>query len=105
MNTITYPSACSAAAHGEWSSRLPEQIRKAAILLMETDTNSQYFYKLCADEDLFQLLLIEQNAVERYTVCHCFSTDRWDSGYAYESLPLSSIQQLSKMAEELNITS
>ncbi|GIP28134.1 hypothetical protein J23TS9_32640 [Paenibacillus sp. J23TS9] len=102
--TMMYPKISSAAGLAELSYQLPHQIRQAAIMLMEADSSSDYFYKLCMDDDQIQLLLIEENANENFTVCHCFSTDQWDRDYAYESLSLSSIQMFCKMAQELKMT-
>lgn len=84
---------------------LPEIIRHAAAALLESDARSRFFGKLSQTNGRFLLYLIERNDVEAYTVCHCFSTDKLEQDYAYESMPLEEVETFFNMAGGIGFTS
>lgn len=83
---------------------LPKPMGHAVQSLVEASPTSQFFYNLSKENYQLYLYLIERNVLEEYMVCHCFSTDIFDTSFAYESMSLSSIQALSKMENELSFT-
>jgi len=85
-------------------SQLPQQIRLAVQEVVLSGPTSQYDFRIFEAGYQFQLLVMERNVDEAYTVCHCFSTDSHDLDYGYESMSLASIRAFTKMAEKLNIT-
>lgn len=91
----------TAASLAKLLSQIPGNVRRAAVAVIKADSASRFHYKLSKASGQIQLFLIETNLLEGYTVCHCFSADFNDPDYAYESMPLSSIRTLSRMADEL----
>lgn len=80
--------------------KLPPQMRQVVTALIEADANSRFFYAL-SEKTQTHLYLIEFNLDEAYTDCHHFTTDKYDQGYAYESMCLSHIRTFCCMANML----
>lgn len=101
---LQYQKICSRADINKLNNLLPQQIRQAVLILIESDPSSYFYYQLTKSSIQTHLFIIEHNLQEKFTMCHCFSTDICDKDYTYESMPLSKIQMLFKITREISIT-
>lgn len=85
---------------------LPRNLRQAVMDLIDTGPTSSFYYKIKKGIVKFDIYLIEHNEEERFTVCHCFSTDTLSpspDNYTYESFSLETFSSISKLLQDVGI--
>ncbi|WP_025693311.1 hypothetical protein [Paenibacillus zanthoxyli] len=83
---------------------LPGDVHQHIIGIIEASPTSQFYCHVQEEIPNVYVYLIENNQLEKYSVCHFFSCDQIGREYLYQSLPLEQIRFFSMFASLINIT-
>ncbi|SDM29388.1 hypothetical protein SAMN05428961_1135 [Paenibacillus sp. OK060] len=83
---------------------LSESVYQQILELIEGSPSSFFHWKVIEEKPNVDVYLIEQNTLEKYTVCHLFSFDQIGRDFSYQSLPLKQMNFFIQFASRLDIT-